>query len=102
MSARVLTEAIENRLAVSFRHEGRRYVVEPYSIGYNQRLAKSGGPMILRAWYEPEKTWLDFRVKHMSDIVVTDTRFAGDKQGHVNLLWVHQDIWGRADGRSEN
>jgi hypothetical protein len=99
MSTQFLTKAIESRSAVSFWHEGRRYAVEPYCIGYNQRLATSYGPMILRAWYQPEKAWLDFKVKHMSDIEVSNTSFAGDRPGHVDLLWVYRDIWGRADGR---
>jgi hypothetical protein len=99
MSTQLLTKAIESRLAVSFRHEGRRYAVEPYSIGYNQRLEKTAGPMILRAWYQPEKAWLDFKVKHMSDVVVSSTRFVGARPGHIDLLWVYRDIWGRADGR---
>ncbi len=99
MSAQLLSKAIEDRVVVSFRHDDRRYTVEPYSIGYDQRLAKSGGPLILRAWYQPEKAWLDFKVKHMSNVEVSDNRFAGDRSGHVNLLWVHRDIWGRADGK---
>ena len=80
--------------------EGRRYVVEPYSIGYDRRLGKSGGPLTLRAWYQPGKAWLDFKVKHVSDIELSNSRFAGDRSGHVDLLWVHRDIWGRADGKA--
>jgi hypothetical protein len=99
MSTQLLSKAIKDRVVVSFRHEGRRYAVEPYSLGYDQRLAKSGGPLILRAWYQPEKAWLDFKVKHMSDIALSDTRFAGDKPGHVDLIFVYTDIWGR--GRAD-
>jgi hypothetical protein len=100
MSIQLLSKAIEDRVVVSFRHEGHQYLVDPYSVGYNQPLTKTAGPLILRGWWIPEDAWRDFQVKHMSRIELTDLHFAGDKPGHVDLLWVLRDIWGRADGQT--
>jgi hypothetical protein len=99
MSAQLLSKAIEDRVVVSFRHEGGQYAVEPYSIGYNKRLEKTDGPLILRAWCLSTNAWCDFEVRHMSSIEVSSNRFDVDRFGHHGLLWVIRDIWGRRDGQ---
>jgi hypothetical protein len=99
MSSQLLSKAIQDRAVVSFRHEGRQHTVEPHSIGYNKRLEKSGGPLILRAWCLSTNAWCDFEVRHMSSIEVSANRFAVERPGHHDLLWVIRDIWGRKDGQ---
>lgn len=97
MSSQLLAEAIEKRVVISFRHEGQQHSVEPYSLGYDQRLPASMGPLVLRAWCLAREVWRDFAVKHMSGIELSDERFAGDRPGHARMSWVISDIWGQPD-----
>jgi predicted DNA-binding transcriptional regulator YafY len=100
MSSQLLYKAIEGRVAISFRHEGQQWSVEPYSVGYNQPLVRTAGPLILRAWSLETAAWRDFEVRHMSSLVLSNSHFAGDRPDHADLLWVLRDIWGRADGQA--
>jgi predicted DNA-binding transcriptional regulator YafY len=102
MSIQLLSKAIEDRMVVLFRHEGRQYAVEPYSVGYNKPLVMTAGPLILRGWCLSANAWCDFKVKHMSRLDVSNDRFTGDRLGHIDLLWVHRDIWGRRDSQRSN
>jgi predicted DNA-binding transcriptional regulator YafY len=98
MSAELLRKAIDDRAVISFHHEGSKYSVEPHSLGYNQALTLSAGPLLLRAWCITSKSWRDFQVKHMSRIEIGTEHFSGDRPGHLDLMWVIRDISGRSGG----
>jgi predicted DNA-binding transcriptional regulator YafY len=98
MSAELLRKAIDDRAVISFHHEGSKYSVEPHSLGYNQALTLSAGPLLLRAWCITSKSWRDFQVKHMSRIEIGTEHFSGDRPGHLDLMWVIRDISGQSGG----
>lgn len=97
MSTEVLSDAIAKRVVVSFRHEGQHYSVEPYSLGYDQDMRLTMGPLLLRSWCRARDAWRDFTVKHMSGIELSNESFAGDRPGHARMSWVLSDIWGEPD-----
>ena len=77
---------------VSFTHQGRRYSVEPYSVGYEEA-DQHGRPLLLRAWHEVE--WRDFEVKFMSQIEIDSQHFTADRPGHDEMTIVLCNISGK-------
>jgi len=93
MSTKVLCDAIAERSTVSFNHEGGRYTVEPYSVGYEQRDQHGHSPLLLRAWHD--NGWRDFQVKYMSSVAISGSPFSADRAGHQRMLIVLCDVSGK-------
>jgi len=93
MSSELLCQAITRRTTLSFTHQGERYTVEPYSVGYEKRDAR-GQPLLLRARHGND--WRDFEVKFMSRIEINDRHFSADRQNHREMAIVLCNVDGKA------
>ena len=77
---------------VSFTHQGERYTVAPYSVGYEDR-DERGQPLLLRAWQEVG--WRDFEVRFLSRIELDGQQFSADRQDHQTMVMVLCDVYGK-------
>ncbi len=93
MSAEIICDAIAARRLLTFVHKGERYLVEPYSLGYESKDSWGNSPLLLRAWCDDG--WRDFQVKFMSHLEVRDELFVNDRLGHRSMPKVLCDVYGK-------
>ena len=93
MGAEIICDAIAERKLLTFVHQGERYLVEPYSLGYESRDGQGNSPLLLRAWCD--NGWSHFQVKFMSQLETRDELFVDVRVGHRSMPTVLCDVYGK-------